>query len=136
MIRQIGASEIIAYVTKRICEQWGRPITRPGGQKIARPPDLRIGIGVGVDVQESSLFLISLRDGFETRMIMVPAVICDSHETRGDRFHPPLVGVPIAADQASAIKLIARIGRCDYKAGGMEPGLGSDPEFREIGRAS
>src|SRR5450755_2318428 len=129
VVGKIRASEIVIYLAKRICEQPRGTITRPGGQKIACPSNLRIGIDVSVDIQEVSLLLMSLRDRFESWVIVVPTVVGDSHQSRVDRAYPPFIGIPIATDQTGAIQLNTGVGRRDHKAGGVELRLGVGPKF-------
>src|SRR5450631_401581 len=121
--------EVVVYLSKRICEQRRSFAAGLGGQKITSPANLCVRIGMGIDIQEASLLLISLRDGLERRMIVVPTVIAYSHQHRGNRIDPPFIRVPITTDQASAIELIASIGRNNDKTCGMQPRLSGGPKF-------
>ena len=99
---QVLVCKVATHLAEWIGKERRSAAARFGGQEVASLPDLRIGVGVSIDIEEVHLLLIALRNATQGRMIVSPSVISDSHETRVQRACPAVDSVPIEPNKAGS----------------------------------
>src|SRR5207245_3824876 len=113
MMRKIFIDQLVCRLAVRICKQSSSASVGKTLYVFVGLNDLSVRVGEVIDALERALPLVALRDGIQSRMRMVPAVIPDFQDAGLRCFRPPDVTPLIQADNASLVEHRARFRRSD-----------------------